>query len=186
MTSRVPHNNARRRCRRRSRLITGTPLPPPPPLRHHPTAAAMDPEARRRACEEFHAKLSRDTGADLTADDCAGLLDTTFKSQTEVGPGRHCSPRNSRNDGSKPVGRRSERAEMTDPRVHVYMEAPDCPPCEVARNICQGSENRAVSRSLFRATPGNSTRAWGMRSRTTSCCSGTRTASRSRGGASTR
>jgi len=34
----------------------------------------MDPEARRRACVEFRAKLSRDTGVSLTAAACEALL----------------------------------------------------------------------------------------------------------------
>jgi len=38
----------------------------------------MDPEARRRACVEFRAKLSRDTGVDLTAAACEALLGHTF------------------------------------------------------------------------------------------------------------
>jgi TPR repeat protein len=38
----------------------------------------MDPEARRRACVAFRVKLSRDTGANLTAADCEELLETTF------------------------------------------------------------------------------------------------------------
>jgi len=34
----------------------------------------MDPEARRRACEEFRDKLGRDTGTHLTAAACQELL----------------------------------------------------------------------------------------------------------------
>ena len=41
----------------------------------------MDPEARRRACVEFRAKLSRDTGVTLTAAVCAGLLDKTYRGE---------------------------------------------------------------------------------------------------------
>jgi TPR repeat protein len=39
----------------------------------------MDPEARRRACVVFRAKLSRDTGLNLPAAVCEGLLDTTYE-----------------------------------------------------------------------------------------------------------
>jgi TPR repeat protein len=39
----------------------------------------MDPEARRRACVAFRAKLSRDTGVNLPAAVCEGLLDTTYE-----------------------------------------------------------------------------------------------------------
>ena len=43
----------------------------------------MDSEARRRACVEFRAKLSRDAGVDLTAAECAVLLDQTFAGEGE-------------------------------------------------------------------------------------------------------
>ena len=39
--------------------------------------AAMDPDARHRACVEFRAKLSRDTGVNLTAAQCAALLEAS-------------------------------------------------------------------------------------------------------------
>jgi len=39
----------------------------------------MDPEARRRACVAFRVKLSRDTGANLTAAACEELLGLTYK-----------------------------------------------------------------------------------------------------------
>jgi hypothetical protein len=38
----------------------------------------MGPEARRRACVEFRVKLSRDTGTNLSAAACEGLMATTF------------------------------------------------------------------------------------------------------------
>jgi hypothetical protein len=38
----------------------------------------MDPEAQRRACVEFRAKLSRDTEVNLTAAACEQLLGGTF------------------------------------------------------------------------------------------------------------
>jgi hypothetical protein len=38
----------------------------------------MAPDARRRACVAFRAKLSRDTGTDLTAAACEELLSSTF------------------------------------------------------------------------------------------------------------
>jgi hypothetical protein len=41
--------------------------------------AAMDPEARRRACVELRAKLSRDTGTNLTTATCEQLLRKTFR-----------------------------------------------------------------------------------------------------------
>ena len=41
----------------------------------------MEPEARRRACEEFRAKLCRDTGTDLTAAACEELLGATLECQ---------------------------------------------------------------------------------------------------------
>jgi TPR repeat protein len=43
----------------------------------------MDPEARRRACVEFRAKLTRDTGTNLPAADCARLLSCTFTVEGE-------------------------------------------------------------------------------------------------------
>ena len=49
------------------------------PVSSSAPSAAMDPEARRRACVEFRAKLSRDTGVTFTAAICAGLLDETFQ-----------------------------------------------------------------------------------------------------------
>jgi TPR repeat protein len=63
------HNNDARR--RRRRIYNRSRLPPP-------AAADMDPVARRRARVEFRVKLSRDTGANLTAAACEELLDTTF------------------------------------------------------------------------------------------------------------
>jgi len=38
----------------------------------------MDPAARRRACVKLRVKLSRDTGTNLTAAACEGLLDNSF------------------------------------------------------------------------------------------------------------
>ena len=61
--------------------------------------AAMDPEAWRRECVEFRAKLRRDTGTNLTAAACEGLLglqlqlDTTGEEvvslQSNPGGGSH-------------------------------------------------------------------------------------------------
>jgi len=51
-------------------------------LRRQP---AMDPEARRRACVEFRAKLSRDTGANLTATECEEVLGLVVKCTDEAG-----------------------------------------------------------------------------------------------------
>jgi hypothetical protein len=45
----------------------------------------MDPEARRRACVEFRAKLSRDTGANLTATECEEVLGLVVKCTDEAG-----------------------------------------------------------------------------------------------------
>jgi len=45
----------------------------------------MDPEARRRACVDFRVKLRRDTGVNLTAADCARLLDNTYESDGREG-----------------------------------------------------------------------------------------------------
>jgi TPR repeat protein len=39
----------------------------------------MDPGARRRACEEFRAKLRRDTGTDLPSAFCQVILETCFQ-----------------------------------------------------------------------------------------------------------
>ena len=59
---RLPHSDLRRsRCRWSS--------------------GAMDPEARRRACVAFRGKLSRDTGIDLSATNCEGLLSGTFEGE---------------------------------------------------------------------------------------------------------
>ena len=44
----------------------------------------MDPEARRRACVEFRVKLIRDTGVNLTAAVCEGLLEGTFELEGEL------------------------------------------------------------------------------------------------------
>ena len=41
----------------------------------------MDPEARRRACVAFRVKLSRDTGANLTATACESLLGAAFQGE---------------------------------------------------------------------------------------------------------
>jgi len=48
-------------------------------LLHRCPRPAMDLEARHQACVYFRVKLRGDTGANLTAADCAGLLDTTFE-----------------------------------------------------------------------------------------------------------
>ena len=49
----------------------------------------MDPEARRRACVEFRAKLSRDTGVNLTAVTSEALVGATFEGTTlQSNPGR--------------------------------------------------------------------------------------------------
>ena len=56
-----------------------------------PPSAAMDPEARRRACvDEFRVKLRRDTGTNLTAAVCEELLGETFggRLSLESDPGR--------------------------------------------------------------------------------------------------
>jgi len=65
----------------------------PAALQQMPACAAMDPEARRRACVEFRVKLSRDTGANLTAATCEELCAATFLGEgdsvtLESNPGR--------------------------------------------------------------------------------------------------
>jgi len=67
------------------------PPPPPPPYKRCPRppppshSAAMDPEARRRACVEFRVKLSRDTGVNLAAAACESLLGAAFQGEGGVG-----------------------------------------------------------------------------------------------------
>ena len=79
----MTHNDARR---------TAAALPPPV-IRCPPTSAAtvvattMDPAAWRRVCAAFRAKLSQDTGTNLTASVCERLLGTTFRRRGGSGGG---------------------------------------------------------------------------------------------------
>jgi TPR repeat protein len=43
----------------------------------------MDPNACHRACVAFRVKLSRDTGVNLTTDDCLSLLGAVFEGRDE-------------------------------------------------------------------------------------------------------
>ena len=68
----MAHNDTRR--------LTRCP-PPSAPAAAAADTAAMDPAARRRACVAFRAKLSRDTGVNLTAAECAVLVDETCEGE---------------------------------------------------------------------------------------------------------